>query len=289
MTLPLPPPTPLKETGTDLENTTTREAYRAAGGDCDGEENQRIIARLIEREVSYNVGNLVSGVYRLVVSTGDPDGIFSEDDLRDLMCRSATAQDAAEDNGIAVVENDCSDWYWYTTTRANRDVNLKVPPKGYTIHQTDTGWVAHDALGDVVAPEVSEEATILECWGLAGVSLHGPHTDADAAWEDACDEERIDTGSYDSEVYEHWIVSRFAGGKLKEQGEVVGELANLTIWGRTCTGQAISLDGTWTHIAAEMQILAGQRYSWAEAPSPGPVESRRQTKKKPAKKKKKKT
>ena len=44
------------------------------------------------------------------------------------------------------------------------------------------------------------------------------------------------------EVYEHWIVSRYLGSELGAQGELVEEFLGLNIWGRTTTGQAISMD-----------------------------------------------
>jgi len=44
------------------------------------------------------------------------------------------------------------------------------------------------------------------------------------------------------EALEYWLVDDWFGENLKQKGELVGELCNLTIWGRSCTGQAISLD-----------------------------------------------
>jgi hypothetical protein len=44
------------------------------------------------------------------------------------------------------------------------------------------------------------------------------------------------------EALQHWIVSPFLGGKLKEQGEMVGNVHGLTIWGRTTCGQTIEMD-----------------------------------------------
>lgn len=77
-------------------------------------------------------------------------------------------------------------------------------------------------------------------------------------------EELEDEQDNPSEVYEHWIVSSWLAGKLREQGESVGELFGLTIWGRTTTGQAISMDSVIQQIAANMEILDGQRNSWAD-------------------------
>jgi hypothetical protein len=56
-----------------------------------------------------------------------------------------------------------------------------------------------------------------------------------------------------SEVYEHWIVSTYLAGKLREHGEtVVDDVAGLTVWGRCTTGQAISMDYVIQQIAVEM-------------------------------------
>lgn len=45
------------------------------------------------------------------------------------------------------------------------------------------------------------------------------------------------------EAYEHWIVSDWLARKLKAKGEMVlDNFMGLTIWGRGCTGQSISMD-----------------------------------------------
>lgn len=54
------------------------------------------------------------------------------------------------------------------------------------------------------------------------------------------------------EVYEHWIVSSWFGEKLKDKGEVVEGYMGLTVWGRTCTGQAIVMDELIQQIAKEL-------------------------------------
>lgn len=66
------------------------------------------------------------------------------------------------------------------------------------------------------------------------------------------------------EVYEWWIVTEFLYKKLKERGQVVLEWGNNCYWGRTSSGQAIALDGIITDICKEMEILAGQKYSWGK-------------------------
>lgn len=79
-------------------------------------------------------------------------------------------------------------------------------------------------------------------------------------YEEFASENRID--AYESEVYEHWIVSDFMRRKLGERGECTGDILGLTIWGRTTTGQSISMDCVIRSIANNMEILHGQKYEW---------------------------
>lgn len=65
-----------------------------------------------------------------------------------------------------------------------------------------------------------------------------------------------------SEVFEHWIVTKWFAGKLAEKGEAVAELFDFWVWGRTCTGQAIMLDSVIEQIASDLEILAGQKHEW---------------------------
>jgi hypothetical protein len=74
--------------------------------------------------------------------------------------------------------------------------------------------------------------------------------------------ERLETEP--QEIYEWWIVSDYLFEKLREHGEPVIEWQNLYIWGRTTSGQAILLDKVISDICEEMEILEGQKSSWAE-------------------------
>jgi len=69
-----------------------------------------------------------------------------------------------------------------------------------------------------------------------------------------------DNGEDKQEIFEWWVCSNFLIGKLAEKGEPVIEHEQL--WGRTCTGQAILLDGVISEICSEMEILEGQKYTW---------------------------
>lgn len=57
------------------------------------------------------------------------------------------------------------------------------------------------------------------------------------------DDRHFDPTEY-REIYEHWIVSDWLADRLAEYGEAVcKDFYGLTVWGRTCTGQGIALDG----------------------------------------------
>lgn len=68
---------------------------------------------------------------------------------------------------------------------------------------------------------------------------------------EAC--EANDLEPYQWEVYEHWIVSDWLADKLEEAGEKVDrDFAGLTVWARTTTGQAISMDSVIERIHADL-------------------------------------
>jgi hypothetical protein len=65
--------------------------------------------------------------------------------------------------------------------------------------------------------------------------------------DDWCIEERH------NEALEHWIVSDYLADRLEEHGEIiVRDFFGLTIWGRCCSGQAISIDGVIQRIYEEI-------------------------------------
>lgn len=71
-------------------------------------------------------------------------------------------------------------------------------------------------------------------------------------WQDLCEDQGIDP--YQNEAYEHWIVSDYLADKLEAKGEmVIRDFLGLTIWGRTCTGQAICMDSVIEDIYKEVK------------------------------------
>lgn len=81
----------------------------------------------------------------------------------------------------------------------------------------------------------SREGTCSRC-GAKQTPLDGIDNDYDTCL-DCYDPDQI-------EALEHWIVSDRLADQLEEQDEMVlRDFLGLTLWGRTCSGQAIFLDG----------------------------------------------
>jgi bisphosphoglycerate-dependent phosphoglycerate mutase len=70
-------------------------------------------------------------------------------------------------------------------------------------------------------------------------------------WQGYCEAECIEP--YQREALEHWIVSDWLADKLEEKGEIIKrDFLNLTLWGRSTSGQSISMDGVITSIYNEL-------------------------------------
>ena len=76
-------------------------------------------------------------------------------------------------------------------------------------------------------------------------------TDEISGLFDFCDQ--FDIEPYQIETYEFWVVSEWFGRQLTEHNENVQEILGLTIWGRTCSGQSISMDGVICDIYDSVQ------------------------------------
>ena len=70
--------------------------------------------------------------------------------------------------------------------------------------------------------------------------------------EELCRELQIDTDDFRDDVYEHWLISGWLAARLRERGEVTGDICGLTIWGRCTTGQSICLDRVIQNLAIEL-------------------------------------
>lgn len=204
----------------------------------DSMTNHRIITKLVEREVTCNVNRLVSH-FAHHPDALDGSGYYYEDIL-DLCRCPADPKDVLEEHGYSLQEAE-NEWHIVI------DSELE-----------EFQWVAEQLAKP--HPEESDEELMEKLMTYS----HGIVCDEDSHQE-ALDHLRIEIEDHDSEVYEHWVVSEHLAERLKENGQTVGELFGLTIWGRTTTGQSMVIDWIMNKIASDMEILEGQKYSWAES------------------------
>lgn len=64
-----------------------------------------------------------------------------------------------------------------------------------------------------------------------------------------------------AEIFEWWRVSPWLLEKLAAKGQPV--IFHESLWGRCTTGQAILLDSVISEICEDLEILEGQKHSWA--------------------------
>jgi hypothetical protein len=69
---------------------------------------------------------------------------------------------------------------------------------------------------------------------------------------DLAEELGLDTDDWQQEVYEWYDVSWSFGAKLEAHGEKIVSFQGMRLWGRTCTGQAVYLDGVVGEIVREL-------------------------------------
>lgn len=105
---------------------------------------------------------------------------------------------------------------------------------------------------EFVEPEEDDDGDELPETGTQIDELRSLAVDAASAegFEDFCNE--FDLEPERCEVYEHWIVSYWLGRKLADKGHPLVDICSLNVWGRSCTGQAISMDHDILEIAREV-------------------------------------
>ncbi len=123
-------------------------------------------------------------------------------------------------------------------------------------------WELFNSAMDLATPvEDWEEAIIQAGWrkataddlalGFSAWQLDDEGIQSDDSPADIASEHDIDP--YEFEVFEHWIVSDWLADELETRGEKVArDVAGMTIWARTTTGQAIYADAVFEDIARTM-------------------------------------
>jgi hypothetical protein len=219
-----------------LNETTCLSEYSAAGGDCHSAVNQRILSRLVHREVMHCLSCTVSHFLQnpdACCDGIDYDDIISELGQRDDWETPGTYHAQHEADRDELIE-------WLI------ELDVKLP----------------NEFGELVNEDDPATEDLDEAGNLTDDELRTMVVDNTGDWQEYCDKFSVDHDTV--EAYEHWAVTSWFKARLAERGEITGDLLDFDVWGRTCTGQAISMDYVIASIAAEMQILDGQSRSWAE-------------------------
>lgn len=217
---------------------------------------QELADRLVHREVVQCVSSLMGGILHLsqLVSYRDmQDALMTDsDELSELFQRpdyeEAARQFIMYDADIDQLE-DIAEQHSYFGEVLD---DAKLPEIEVMETQEDGteywGWTNGP---DPIWTEEDDARTaaiesvlpaIRQCvWELV-------NTDDDYQW--VCNEYNLDPDQV--EVYEHWVVSDWLARKLAEKGQITGDVAGLTIWGRCCTGQSLSLDHVIREITREL-------------------------------------
>lgn len=211
----------------NLKETTNLDAYRKAGGEPDSMENQRIRGKLVDREVILCVSGLISNLQ------AEP--------------AAAAKLGVDEDELIRMGSND----------------DYRTAVEEWVRNDADPSDLEYAGLCDR-KPRVNPYAK--PCKRRIRIALRKLEDLDDEEVQEIARSERLDPQV--NEVYEHWVVSRYFASKLEGCGETVSRDVipgcSCYVWGRTCTGQAISMDHVIAEIAANMRILVGQENEWKD-------------------------
>ena len=203
-------------------------------GNVDSVVNQEIKRKFV-RENLY-AGVTMETEYILSKSYEDPDAPFSYDDISNYFNRN--------EDKIEELTSEIEDLEEQIETIEGLTDNIKELEESYD---------------DTEDEDTLEEINMLKEELSSYEDINKIKTKVDEIQEELDDYEE----EYNSvpEIYEWYIVSSWLAKKLEEKGECI---IDERLWGRQCCGQAVLLDGVISEICAELEILDGQKRSWAD-------------------------
>lgn len=205
-------------------------------------KNQRILDRLVEREVYCCMTSEVEFMLALVQEGVDGDNPFCEDDINKTISPCCSECDSVYGfDELTVGEMEDSEFEMGTDINDDTDEqeNGYLCPICGTWHKTIEE--TRNCCG--------EDETVFRCRDCGKILSEDEYQNLDYKPQ---------------EIYEWWAVSVWFGEKLAEQGCVVIESYGKSYWGRCTTGQSISLDGCIANIASNMKILDGMENDWGD-------------------------
>lgn len=212
---------------------------------------QDLSAKLVEREVTCCVSGLMSGILAASQEMNYNNFInafgIDSDELMELFLQKDFEEAARtfilDDADVEQLETIADNFgYWSDVIEDCVPVLEQGTPESW--------W--YTSKSTLVVSEIFDDEDEAQAAAIESVlpAIRSYVEDMVDDWKWVCNEFGIDPE--ESEIYEHWVVSDWLAEKLSAQGEVTGEVAGLTIWGRGTTGQSISMDSVIECITAEL-------------------------------------
>jgi len=216
------------------------------------ESKQDLAARLVQREVFQCISSLVSGLAKIANEVNysnfnDAFGI-DQDDLYNL-CQRPNYEEAARSfimddadlDDLESIADEVGHW---------DDVLEAVVPAVREFEDDETVMFTYVGTTENFTDEdEAREAAIESSMGLIREKVWAMVTTQEE-FQKIVQDHNLDY-DYD-EVYEHYSISDWLARKLSDEGEITGEVAGLTVWGRCCTGQSMTLDPVIQKIATDL-------------------------------------
>lgn len=206
--------------------------------------NQRILSKLVRREVYCSQTPLVDWIYRNHFEDVEFTNRYIDktEEIKEIKEQKEEKEWELEDLQGDFTMLEC-DVEWSEEELEEAEKELKENPYWKTYCQVLTAMYTQEHFNKEYK-KTEEKITLLE--------------EELADLEDELHELKIQNGEI-NEVYEWWLVTPFFESRLKGYGEVFMEFEGETWWGRGCSGQAIYLDTVIGSIGEDMEILEGQR------------------------------
>ena len=217
--------------------------------------NQDELSQFVDREVHYCVSHLITHLAK------DCDSEYYDDILS--VCVSNDYETAAYDDGYRVEEDDEGYYIWFKPLDKEPEQSKDIFANeelawSACCQENDYPHKPEHSLCDWQTVEYNYDVIPDLAGGFRWIEKaereqsEEQFDDELDAWCDCCEINGIDPEQ--NEAYEHWIVSKWLAEKLAAKGEMISQdIFGLTVWGRTCTGQAIMLDRVIAEIYQEMQ------------------------------------
>lgn len=228
-------------------------------GDVHSTTNQRILGKLVDREILMCGTDIVEYILKNCWDTEDAP--FTHDDIENnyrKVCPECNCDlEEIEEEDIELIHK----WQCQSCGE-NFDTKEEAMRCCYDEEEDGEKLDEEEVIEEVwICPfcedEFDNEDDARECTCHFKETLYKCTNCDKYVLESEADEE-------DNEAYEWWFVTGWFADKLKAHGEMIIDAGWHNIWGRTCTGQAILLDYVVGQIGAEMGILEGQEHDWSK-------------------------